>query len=327
VLHAVCQDPRVAKRIVEGVLQARQPPPRSRKRDIRVPGQLRCQDEAGITALKSRGRIRRAGRADLVFTAPRFRLVVELKMNQRLTRAQVQAYSARGTRVAAVVRDPDDALKRVGSGISGWLGAVAWEDLLPIFETLPVGSAQLSGWQAVLATCEQFGDFARAKPRTSGDAASQDVLRRIKGAVLEQLAERLRRKYRGSDLGSRLEVDQDVGVRGGFAIFAVSLERDVVLIVRLRDADSTSPLVYVDWFPPHAMPLMGAVHRATKQLLRSRKYKWHRRQTKRAPSYRHQTRLPAQGRPRDVPGRVRGEINAVLDHLVRQGAFDWDAAR
>src|SRR3954447_2263599 len=83
VLHAVCQEPPVGHAFVAAAPPHRTFPAARPHRALKISADLRCRDEVGLSADLSAGglrnRARSLGRVDLLFTAPRFRLLVELK--------------------------------------------------------------------------------------------------------------------------------------------------------------------------------------------------------------------------------------------------------
>ena len=219
----------------------------------------------GVLARKAR----RQGRIDLSFEAGKaWRLGVELKFNDPAHRGQQQRYPKVGRPVAFVVRDPAK-LKEPDldpADAPHYLGAIAWEALVPRLHGLPVASADREIWSAVLRISELNGDFAPEPPREAGTKRDAEVLGRVVPLLQRRLSELLYRKHKatGRRFAVSLSIDGPYAARTWANIGLITPKGDVALWIDLRHTESTQPAWRVSW--PRWHPI---VHRKEYERLSS----------------------------------------------------------
>jgi hypothetical protein len=323
-LYAVCQDPMVASAFVIALLDARQSPSGRPKRRLKVPAELICTDEHRLMSARTRAGVRALGRVDLLFTGERFGLMVELKIDANFGAGQIRKYAEAGLRVAALVREPGDAIKKVGDVGPRWMGATARDDLLEPMRRLPISDQPTKElWLALLELGERSGDLARTGATDVGAAAGKQVLEDARDQVHGYLEKRLRPKY-SREFAQSLESEEAVAVRSRMATWGLRLDGDTAFRFRLCDADTPAPRLLVDWFPPDTRSAQRALAGGHRRLT-SPRHSWRERETK-YPSYRFETSLPpSPTAPEAISERVVNGIQKAIDDVLRRGLFDWDA--
>jgi hypothetical protein len=280
VLHALCRsNEEVANDFCGAVLElaAAGEVASRRRRARKLLSDLRGQAVRSMSEqdlfLGSRGALaqkrRRQGRIDLSFEAGKtWRLGVELKFNDPARRGQQQRYPTVGRPVIFVVRNPP-RLKEPDldpGDAPHYLGAVAWEALLPRLHRLPVADAERAMWIAVLRVSELNGDFAPEPPRNASTKRDEEVLEHVLPPLRQRLSELLQRKHNatGRRFAESLTIDGPYPARTWANIGLLTSKGDVALWIDLRHTESTQPAWRVSW--PRWHPI---VHRKEYDRLRS----------------------------------------------------------
>ena len=263
VLHAVCQQEPVARKLVDALLErAAQSGSTHAEALLReLPANIRCQEQTDLFA--DVGRIamlrqtRAVGAVDLVFVGDDgWRLLVELKIDSGFGKRQRERYLASRQPLLVIVRDPAAArgLAVNAAEAHNWLGAVGWSDLLETLLELPIEpEEERERWRSLLRIMETDGDFSTRKlPREAADEAARALLQAALSPALEALRETLVRVHgsRGRGLADRLAHGVPRG-RDGWAGCALHFgdpgqER---FWVAVRNARSAAPTARVWWYP------------------------------------------------------------------------------
>jgi hypothetical protein len=271
-LHAVAQDPDVARSLADALLAAAR---EGRRGQVaaklgRPPAGVVCAEQEDLFAsagrLGVRRRVERLGAVDLTFTEPAgtWRLLVELKIDSafgrdRKGREQLERYQQTQEPLLAVVRDATTVRDPDPAG-PGWLGAITWAHVLPDLYDLPVTPATLQQqWHALLDVTADRGDFTPGRRGQSAEAkANAEILEAIRDDLLHELQDRLRDHYKrdGRLLADGLHATK-VGTGDRRAWFQVRRRRpgmpDARLFgVELEQSLSRSPVISVWWFGPPA---------------------------------------------------------------------------
>ena len=222
-----------------------------RARSLRLPRKVACSPEHGLIR-RGRGRARRQaealGRADLLFTADRFRLICELKIDSRYQKDQIARYLDSGDHVISIVRKPTAA--GLGKRIARhdrWLGEVAWASIKSGLRQLPLKGKLRQQWLDLLAVMEEDGDFEETKRRSAGKKDTKLAEEATKAAVRRfgrsrRLDAAHRRFFKG------LEIKPGVGFRFGFAeVF--DEDGTPYWAVLARDARTRTPELMIEWYP------------------------------------------------------------------------------
>lgn len=198
----------------------------------------------------SRGRLHRGsrslGRVDLDFRdGAGWRLIVELKIDSGLGEAQLERYAEEAP-VALVSRDPGRF--EIPDGVSNWVGAVAWSEILGSLPDLPVTDRKLrEDWRSFLDVVEEDGDFSENKVLRREVLEARNTLSGAAPEVLDGLRAVLRRAYRGSaeNLCEELVSTGVRGGRSGWATVELKDESEWWAVIQLRDVWSRTPRVRV----------------------------------------------------------------------------------
>lgn len=206
-----------------------------------------------------RGKARRQGRIDLSFEAAgSWKLGVELKFNDRSRRGQQERYPAVGRPVVFLVRDPG-ALAEPSldpKDAKHYLGAVAWEALLPQLYKLPVRKDERETWMNVLRVSEINGDFARQQPRDTGTRHDAEILGRVAPAVQQTLAGLLQQKHntKGRRFADGLTIDGPYAARTWANLGLTTAAGECVVWIDLRHTESSQPAWRISW--PRRHPII-----------------------------------------------------------------------
>jgi hypothetical protein len=117
-----------------------------------VPDWLRVSDEVGLAGM-GRGRSQRLGRVDLVLgsTDYTWQLNVELKLEAKYGKGQLENYLQHGAPAVAVVRRRSDCLPPAVTDHDSWVGEATWHDVMPTLEDLHISNPETKKlWSARL---------------------------------------------------------------------------------------------------------------------------------------------------------------------------------
>ena len=136
---------------------------RGRRALAPVPDRLRVSDEVGLASLK-RGGSQRLGRVDLVLgsTDYTWRLNVELKLQAKYGKGQLENYLQHGTPTVAVVRRRSESLSTAIADHASWVGEASWRDVMPTLEGFHIPNPETknlwSAWLEVMSEETEWDD-------------------------------------------------------------------------------------------------------------------------------------------------------------------------
>jgi hypothetical protein len=290
-----------------------------------LPDDVYCLPEQTVTAPVGRGVLRRRsreGRVDLEFKGRGgWHLVVELKIYSPLTREQIEKYTP-GAPVVALVRSTASSPEVTDN--ERWVGAVAWETLLPTLRSLPLAAPLGEIWAALLMILEDDGDFAALPPAgTAEHTRASELLQPVADSIVQVAARELEARH-GADARAFIphlrvtDVSPYQGRRTGFYLDAKSDERasyldsDGLIYVALRDAYDRQPILRLDWRPSLAQSLkkaQRAVDDANQQLTTE-------------PKFAEQSKGLYRWERRVEPATLQDDVETAMTALIRAGAFD-----
>ena len=209
VLAAVCAEPTVGRQFVQAICKrAEGGYGRPLKKIQAMPPTIDCIGEHVADVRLSRAslkrRARNAGRIDLVFAGPRWKVGVELKLRSKFGVDQIRDYASAMPVVAIV----PDASAVSAKGVANWAGAVSWRTLVPDLRDLPVDSRWRAEWLSLLDVIEHDHDFDVRPPGAPREVVeARAVLAGVRDQLGEVFAEAVsrRRQVGGRRLAPTIE--------------------------------------------------------------------------------------------------------------------------
>ncbi|MGO9976139.1 MAG: hypothetical protein ACLP01_25725 [Solirubrobacteraceae bacterium] len=188
VLAAICEDPHVARVFSSAVIErAQRGNAIARTKVAQIPTTVACEGEPWLHARTSLQKALKsaAGHVELRFSAPGWRMAVEIKIDARVTEEQIDRYLDWGP-VALIARNRGSvaALDRF-AGHPNWVGVASWESLLPDLRELCPADEQ---WLALLAVMEADGDFTPTRRSVHLNMPQREA----QAALLKAMSEPLR---------------------------------------------------------------------------------------------------------------------------------------
>lgn len=158
----------------------------------------------------------------------------------------------------AVARDPEK-IQAPKNDSRRWIGAIAWEAILPSLERLKIRDAALKQqWRDLLRVMKEDGDFRRSRPKTSPELEEaahwlhghrDSLLSTFRGAVANGRHNGWGRKPFAEQVVAK---PAKAGRRWAYVDFRVPPHSHVALGIRLRSLHAPAPQVWVEWFRPDA---------------------------------------------------------------------------
>ena len=302
----------------------------ARARNLKVPREVACSSERDLLR-HGRGRVRKQakslGRVDLYFSTNEFRLACELKLDSRYQQDQIARYlDAKDTWVISIVRRPgglQGKARETALSSSRWLGEVSWASIQGGLRRIPLSDTTRSHWIALLDVMEGDDEFlperrrrARDEDVTLVDAVARRSL--VSLAETPSVPEPVRNLLRQFSVTSRADIRWAVASIRGPAGDG-SRKKVPFFRVLLRDRQTGTPRVVVEWHPP-----MLWRQRAMRRELE--RHNFFHQSTRKGAYYVSQDDVRIESGDDEV-ARVSQWVEGRLQAVAAAGWLDFDAKR